>query len=61
MDNNWSIQQSLDLYAVERWGDGFFHINDAGHLVVRPRPSETAEIDLLELMGDLRRRGLRTP
>ncbi|MDG2052030.1 MAG: biosynthetic arginine decarboxylase [Myxococcota bacterium] len=61
MDKTWSIQKSLELYAVERWGDGFFYINDSGHLVVRPRPGETSEIDLLELMGDLRRRGLRTP
>ena len=57
---DWTKQDSLDLYSVERWGDGFFSINDAGHVIVRPR-REGAEIDLLELVGELKRRGLRTP
>lgn len=61
MEKNWTIQDSLDLYAVDRWGDDFFHIKEDGNMVVRPRAHHDSEIDLLALVGDLRRRGLRTP
>ncbi|MDH3591662.1 MAG: biosynthetic arginine decarboxylase, partial [Planctomycetota bacterium] len=57
----WSPQDSLDLYNVSLWGAGFFHVNDEGRLVVRPRRSEGPSIDLKELVEDLRRRGHDLP
>jgi arginine decarboxylase len=57
----WTIQDSLELYAVERWGDGFFSINERGDVVVRPRREDGPEIDLPDLVVDLQRRGMRTP
>jgi len=57
----WTIEDSLDLYSVERWGDDFFSISDDGHLVVRPRRGDETSIDLVETVENLRRRGLRTP
>ncbi|EQD63572.1 hypothetical protein B1B_06980, partial [mine drainage metagenome] len=32
----WCIEDSLDLYHVNEWGKGYFGINAAGHVVVRP-------------------------
>ena len=32
----WSIEDSMELYSVASWGGGYFHVNDAGHVVVRP-------------------------
>ena len=32
----WRVEDSLDLYNVNAWGKGYFSINDAGHVVVRP-------------------------
>lgn len=61
MQTDWTTRDSLELYAVERWGEGYFDVNEAGHVVVRPRRDAGATIDLLDLVGDLRRRGLRTP
>src|SRR5215468_693537 len=57
----WTVQDSLELYAVPAWGAGFFTINPAGHVAVRPRGNGGQEIDLLELVKDLERRGLRKP
>ena len=31
-----SVEDSLDLYDVNAWGNGYFGINAAGHVVVRP-------------------------
>ena len=59
----WTVQDSLELYSVPAWGAGFFTINSAGHVAVRPRGNggEQAQIDLLELVQDLDQRGLRKP
>jgi arginine decarboxylase len=57
----WTVQDSLELYSVPSWGAGFFTVNQAGHVAVRPRGDGGHEIDLLELVQDLERRGLRKP
>jgi arginine decarboxylase len=57
----WTIKDSLELYSVPHWGQGFFGANAAGHLEVRPRGEGGPQVDLLELVRDLERRGLRTP
>jgi arginine decarboxylase len=59
--SNWTIRESLDLYHVLNWGSGFFAINDAGDVEVRPKTNDERSIDLLELVENLGRRGVRTP
>lgn len=34
------------LYNVDRWGENYFRINDAGHVAVRPDRRVSTEIDL---------------
>ncbi|MCH7600140.1 MAG: biosynthetic arginine decarboxylase [Myxococcales bacterium] len=58
---NWTIRDSLDLYHVLNWGSGFFAINDAGDVEVRPRTHDERSIDLLELVENLEQRGVHTP
>ena len=57
----WTTRDSLELYNVAQWGQGFFHVNEAGHVEVRPRGEGGPRIDLPDLVEDLRGRGLRTP
>jgi len=57
----WTIRDSLELYLVQTWGAGFFTINESGRVEVRPGGNGGGGIDLLELVGDLERRGLRPP
>ncbi|HLJ37024.1 MAG TPA: biosynthetic arginine decarboxylase [Steroidobacteraceae bacterium] len=57
----WRIEDSLDLYNVTAWGKGYFSINGAGHVVVRPDTTEEREIDLLEVVEGLQARDLSTP
>lgn len=61
MSRPWSIEQSLDLYNVPYWGGGFFDINAAGHLCVRPDGPGGQSIDLAALTTELRERGIDTP
>jgi len=61
MRRGWTVRDSAELYGVSAWGAGFFGVNERGHIEVRPRGPEGNPIDLLELVLDLKRRGLRTP
>jgi arginine decarboxylase len=58
----WSVERAKALYNIEGWGDGFFDVNAAGRVVVRPdkdRPEQT--LDLFELAHDLEAQGVNLP
>ncbi|MCC6640708.1 MAG: biosynthetic arginine decarboxylase [Deltaproteobacteria bacterium] len=57
----WTVRDSAELYNVANWGAGFFTVNERGRVEVRPNGNGGPGIDLLELVGDLERRGLRAP
>jgi arginine decarboxylase len=57
----WAVANSLDLYHVQAWGKGYFGINDAGHVVVRPDTTAGREIDLFEVVEGLKARDLTAP
>jgi arginine decarboxylase len=61
MRRGWTVRDSLELYNVGNWGEGFFGINAEGNVAVRPRGGDQPSVDLLELTRSLTRRGLRTP
>ncbi|MDD4913917.1 MAG: biosynthetic arginine decarboxylase [Methylococcales bacterium] len=57
----WSIEQSKQLYAINQWGDGYFSINGKGHVCVRPQSGCNTEIDLFEVALALQEKGLNFP
>ena len=57
----WRIEDSLDLYNVNAWGKGYFSVNDAGHVIVRPDTQGANVIDLFEVVEGLKARDLTTP
>ncbi|OHX35697.1 arginine decarboxylase [Methylomonas sp. LWB] len=57
----WSIEQAKQLYAIQQWGDGYFSINDRGHVSVKPNGASQVEIDLFEVAGALLDKGLSLP
>lgn len=59
--NGWSIEDALELYQIPAWGQGYFGINAAGHLVVRPDTTPLREIDLHEVVEGLAERDLTAP
>jgi arginine decarboxylase len=60
-NGHWEIEDSLDVYQVPAWGKGYFGINAAGHVVVRPESSPNHEIDLYEVVQGLKERDLNAP
>jgi arginine decarboxylase len=57
----WRIDDSLDLYNVNAWGKGYFSVNEAGHVIVRPDTQGPNVIDLFEVVEGLKARDLTTP
>ncbi len=58
----WTIESAKTLYNIEGWGAGFFDINAAGHVEVRPdrnRPEQG--VDLYEIARDLEQQGVALP
>jgi arginine decarboxylase len=56
------VESARSLYNIEGWGIGFFDINEAGHIVVRPDREKTdRELDLFELANDLEEQGVGFP
>ena len=57
----WSIENSRELYRIDNWSDGYFTINEAGHLAAKPIHDENHTIDLHELANTLRKSGQVPP
>ena len=59
--NAWSIEQSTQTYAINNWGDGYFSINDQGHVCVKPSSDKALELDLFESAQSLNDKNLSLP
>jgi arginine decarboxylase len=57
----WTIEDSEELYRIRDWGDPYFSINSAGHVVVSPQGERGGSLDLHELVGALQARNLGLP
>jgi arginine decarboxylase len=58
---NWDVKSALATYNVERWGSGYFTINSAGNVAIRPQQDDKTPIDLFELVQQLKERGVQAP
>ena len=60
-DPAWSPADAAELYRVDAWGQGYFAVNDAGHVEVRPTADPERAFDLKALIDEIRGRGLNPP
>jgi arginine decarboxylase len=59
--SKWSTTEATELYDVARWGQGYFSINEHGHVVVHPTKEPARGVDLKRLIDRLELRGLSAP
>ena len=57
----WSVVDAAELYEVARWGNGYFSVNEAGHVCVHPTKDRARSIDLKQLVDRLQLRGIDLP
>ena len=59
--SDWAATDARAQYNIPFWGEGYFDVNAAGHVVVRPHRDNGAEVDLYELARRLPQEGLDLP
>jgi len=61
MTQDWSIEDAVALYNIDRWGIGYFSINDRGNVTILPTQNPAVALDIMEVIDDARDRGLSFP
>ncbi len=56
----WTIQSARLLYNIDRWGAGYFDVNDQGHVVARPLQNGV-DVDTTIVVEEAKARGLKLP
>lgn len=54
----WTIEDSVDLYGVEGWGNDYFNINGRGNLAISPRKEAGGEVDVMDIVDGINRSGV---
>ena len=57
----WNPARAAELYGVKTWGEGYFGVDDGGHLTVSRDGGWEAPINLHEVVQGLEARGISTP
>ncbi|MCE0498403.1 MAG: biosynthetic arginine decarboxylase [Methylacidiphilales bacterium] len=57
----WDVACALQTYNIARWGNGYFGVNDAGNMTVRPIQDQGPALDLTAVVEEARGRGLTLP
>jgi arginine decarboxylase len=59
---NWTVEDSENVYRVKRWGAGYFEIGQNGNLHVTPDPSnKDIRIDFKAVVEEIRQEGIQFP
>src|SRR5690606_6721610 len=58
---SWAVDDAGGPYRLDAWGDGFFRINEAGHIAVHPFDDQDLGIDVLDVVEEAGRRGIDFP
>jgi arginine decarboxylase len=59
--SDWSIERATQYYNIAGWGAGYFSVNEKGHVVVHPHGQPGPVIDLMDVVEDIRERGIGFP
>ncbi|OUL31467.1 arginine decarboxylase [Nostoc sp. RF31YmG] len=57
----WSIDQARKTYSIPHWADGYFDVDAAGHVVVRPTGADGPAVSLPEVVDAARASGAKLP
>jgi arginine decarboxylase len=61
MKTEWDVESAIATYNVDRWGEGYFTVNNSGNVEARPLKENGGSIDLLAIVNEARVRNLSFP
>ena len=59
--SEWTIDDAIETYNIDRWGLGYFGINEKGNVTVSPLRDQGATMDIMEVIRDAEEWNLRFP
>lgn len=48
--SGWTVEDAVKTYNIDRWGAGYFGINEAGNVIVSPQRDPEVSIDILDVI-----------
>jgi arginine decarboxylase len=61
-DQNWSAQNSADLYGIREWGAGYFDVNVKGEVTVMAKVNDkNVTVPLVDIVQGMKDRGMEMP
>src|SRR6202453_3875383 len=57
----WTPEQAIEHYNIENWGAGFFSVNEKGNMCVHPNGKPGPTIDIMDVVEDIKEKGLKFP
>ena len=61
LKKDWSVEDSISTYNIDKWGDKYFSINSKGNISVTKNINSGKKIDLFKLVRELKSREINTP
>ncbi|WP_312325904.1 arginine decarboxylase [Stenotrophomonas sp.] len=58
---DWSLDQARKTYSIPHWADGYFDVDQAGHMVVRPTGQDGPVVSLPNIVDAARAGGAKLP
>src|SRR5690606_6448810 len=58
---DWSIDQARKTYSIPHWSEGYYDVDDAGRVTVRPTGAHGPAIALPEVVDRARANGAKLP
>ncbi len=58
---HWTIEDTKQLYNLPHWGEGYFDINEQGHLTARPAGGDGFAVDMYRLIEEINASDLSLP
>lgn len=57
----WNLDQAREMYHIDRWGAGYFDINEKGRVVAKPLPGDETAVELSAVIDAAKTRDLDGP
>lgn len=57
----WTLEKAKRTYLFDRWGNGYFDVNEQGHLSVHPLKKDSVGIDLTEVINEMKDQNISFP
>jgi arginine decarboxylase len=57
----WSTEDAKELYFIDRWGSGYFDVDERGNMTIAPLQERGRRIAIMDVVADAREKGLAAP